>query len=71
MYLVRQTLSTTLSKDQIQSYYANAVIPGVNEGGYDVIIVTDFSDNQSDNDELIFTIEAHDMTERNFDIFCR
>lgn len=71
LYLVRQKMATALSRDEILSFYEDAVIPGINEGGFVNNIEVIFPDNQTHDDKLIYFIEVEDMTERYFDFGCR
>ena len=70
-YHIQQTMVTTLSKGKIESYYENAVVPGVNNFGNERGIIVHFPDDQSIDGELLFTIEVYDMTEHIFPPRCK
>ncbi len=68
IFLVRQTMVTTLNEKEISSYYSNVEVPGVS--GYTSRIWADFYEVLSQADGLQFTIEINDMVESFFDFRC-
>ena len=70
-YRVLQTIETSLSRADIEAYYTDAVIPGINEGGYTQPILLDFPEQQPIGDLLLFTAQVKDMSERAFNFGCK
>ena len=71
IFIIHQTMSTTLSQEEILKYYENLRIPGVNELGDDAWIKVDIDESIDDSKPWQFTIEVEDQTERMFDFRCR
>jgi hypothetical protein len=71
LYDIEQEMVTTLSKDEIESYYENAAVPGVNSFGNERGIMVYFPDEQPDDNELLFIIAIYDMTEHIFTPRCK
>lgn len=70
-YHIKQTMGTSLNKDEIESYYEDAAVPGINSFGNERGIIVHFPDDRPDDNELLFIIEVYDMTEHIFTPRCK
>ena len=70
-YWVHHTIETSLSRTEIEAYYADVIIPGINEGGYTRRVSLDFPEQQPTGGLLLFTAQVDDMSERAFNFGCK
>ena len=68
MFRVRQTMVTTLTENDISSYYSDAEVASISEDAN--LIWVHFSEAQPQADKIQFAIEINDMTESFFDFRC-
>jgi hypothetical protein len=68
MFRVRQTMVTTLTENDVSSYYSNAEVASVSEDTN--LIWVHFNEAQPQADEIQFEIGINDMTESFFDFRC-
>ena len=68
IFTIRQTMKTTLRQSEISAYYAEVELQGLST--YPRPVLVTFGGTATTTNELRFTIEISEMSERFFDIRC-